>query len=314
MNDVQNLNKDISPGEQRVFDNSLISTFLKCERLAYYEYILEIAPKSEGLAMKFGSAIHEALSVYYNSLKSMNWADKLSGIRNTEKAILDKMGLAFTKDLPPEQIQDKVYGIENGMNFLQWFLSQDNHPFTSILDVEIGFAIDIGGGFLYGGKIDKLSMHPQYNSLVVVDHKTTSRLSQNFISVLSLSRQFTGYILAANLYKDTGCHVAIAQIMTVKPTKTTGYTLTLVPITRTEEEINSFIKETRDFISRFLEYESKNFWPRSANCGAYWGACPYIHLCLQYHSRVPEIEEIDPSFVKKEPWRPWEECVNKWRA
>lgn len=320
MQNVQNLNKNSSKrSEDRVFDNSLISTFLQCPRLAYYTNILRIRPKVEPVYLKFGSAIHEALAVGY-----------AHGFHEKE------MNEAFLDTLPEAQRDEKVYGIMNGLSLLKWIRTQPM-PFAEVLEVEIGFVIDIGnpsdlrkvgetGEMLYGGMIDLLVRHPQYNSVVVVDHKTTARLSQPFLDIMTLARQFTGYILAANMnYEsndlwpsstktDTNCKTAIIQVFTVKPTKTCGFTVTSLPTTRTESELNSFLVETREFIRQFQKCESEGFWPRSGQCGGYGKSCPYLYLCVQFHETPPRIDEIDSGYIVSEPWAPWSNCKTQWNS
>lgn len=210
-----------------------------------------------------------------------------------------------------------VYSVENGLNLLEWFMEQPR-IFESILEVEIGFVIDIGG-YLYGGKIDALVTHPQYpNSVIVVDHKTTGRLTQTFLTVALLSRQFTGYILSAHLNSKVDCHTAMVQIITTKavkptPENPTGFRRVILPVNKSQQELESFIAETKYYINKFLECESKGFWPRSGSCGGYGSVCPYLPLCVTYHSAPPTIDQIDRSFTVSKAFEPWKELKNKWK-
>ena len=59
--------KQIANIEQRIYDASLISDYLRCPKLFYWRWVRRLLPAEEPAPLLFGRVMHEALLVWYQT-------------------------------------------------------------------------------------------------------------------------------------------------------------------------------------------------------------------------------------------------------
>ncbi len=285
----------------KTFDNSMISTFLRCPRLYYYQYILRLwTPVGENVS--FGAAMHEGLAAWY------------------DKSAVPEIAIA--NSLPKDQFDSAAYGIDRASLLMDWYKTQPEY--LKIKEVEIGFRIhlweiELGGKtftIFYGGKMDLIATHPQYEGYVVVDHKCTVN-PKYYLGTLWMNRQMTGYIIATILSYGK-CLTAMINAITVKD----PFARQLMPMTRDEKNIDGWLADTKFWVNQMLDCEVKNFWPKSGSCELSWAqhhykkaveddkstmkTCMFVGLCLNCPQIPPKLEECS-GFEQGEEWSPWNE-------
>ena len=283
----------------KTFDNSMIDTYLRCPRLFYYQYRLRLLTTT-GMNVMFGAAMHEGLAAWYSK----------EGLPEVE----------FAKTLPREQFDSPDYGIDKGQLMLDWYKTQDEH--LDIQEVEIGFTLhlfdlEINGQkftIYYGGKMDLIAIHKQYNGVVVVDHKFTVN-PKYYMGNLWKNRQMTGYIVAT-IVSYGNCMTAMINAVQVKD----PWHRQLIPTTRDEANINGWISDTKFWISQMLRCETEGIWPCSGSCELSWAqyhfkkanndldspmkTCAFVGLCLDFPQIPPKFESCS-GYEQADEWTPW---------
>lgn len=141
---------------------------------------------------------------------------------------------------------------------------------------------------IYIGTIDCILRNETNDNIVVVDHKTTTRLS-DLASRAATSHQVTGYIMAAqqcfNLKTDTFIINGIQVAKTV-------HNLQRFPTTRTSEHFESLKQAVLSAIYNYERSIENNYWPQTAPgpCANY-GGCNYLEVCSVPEFLKPTILE-----------------------
>jgi len=86
---IENLsfNFDISP-DVNVIDSTKYKSYISCERMFFYEYVLGWQPQGSSIHLDFGTAMHKAYEVF--------WTEGYGEIKNAYQAFMD----SFTKKFP----------------------------------------------------------------------------------------------------------------------------------------------------------------------------------------------------------------------
>lgn len=220
-----------------VYDNSMLTEFMRCPRKFFLSHILHLQGREFEKPLIFGSAIHAGLEVYYRETVRLRAKLKESGktwstlgaverelcenhIRTAalvayEKEIRKDPRMPELKSNEPPRI--KPYSIERGSEILyQYFVDRpyDNDLWVveSEDDVEIGFAIVLGG-FIFVGKLDLLVRLKSDRSLCIVDHKTTTRMTEFYGSMWNPADQFTGYMASVSAIRGEKIRKAIVNAL-----------------------------------------------------------------------------------------------------
>lgn len=281
--------------DKKVWDYSTLSSFQTCKKKYYWEHVRNLKPKLKGAALQFGGAIHEALDTYYS--EGMNESALKLGIDKLKVGWQDREG-------------DEIRTVENGVKLLEnYALKYKHEPFKPLGKPEKGFVFFIGD-ILYGGRID-LPVEWD-NDLWIMEHKTTTRLTNGYFDQFELDKQVTGYIIAAEEHfkgrKVMGCIVNVMEPwkevkrVTEKTKKPEDHFLRK-PITRSQMLKDRFrlnIQRTvRDIEwctenDEFMEAEKKEV------CYYYNRPCPYLQLC-----KYGEDERVIERDYIIEVWEPF---------
>lgn len=158
--------------------HSMIKTFRRCPKQAYYKYVERLKPQMLGKPLRRGTWIHSLLETYY---KGEDWeaehakqCRKFSELFDEEK---DALG-----DLPNEM-----------MRLMKSYLWHYKGEAWKVHEIEFTLEAAFPDGALYRGKIDML-IEDQYG-LWIVDHKSHARLPD--LTYRMLDAQSALYVWAA---------------------------------------------------------------------------------------------------------------------
>jgi len=286
--------------EERIWDNSTISCFQTCRRKYYYQYVRHLRPKVKGTALLFGSAVHDALDVYYKN------ADREQG------AVL---AIAKFKEVYSTPEGDFLRTVENGVKLLtHYFLKYKHEPFTVVGKPEEGFVFPIGS-ILYGGRLD---LPVEWDGqLWIMEHKTTSRLTSSYFNQYELDKQPTGYIIALEEFAGRKCSGCIINVLepwkevkrVTAKTKQPGDHFLRKPLTRSEELKDRFRYNVQAIVRDIKwceEHDEYQEAEKKEACFYYNRNCPFMQLC-QYG----ENDRIIKRDYVVEKWIPFENAMRK---
>ncbi len=309
----------MSKEEPTIYDNSKISKHIsECNRKYYYEYILRIKPLGDqDPKISFGSVLHEGLAAFYDQSEDPNLA----------------LAKAYeSPEISDTLIDDPIYGLKRAKILLKWYMKQE--PLFEAKHVEIGLTIDLTTpedkrSYMYGGKMDIVGSHSSFNGNVIVDHKITQGAVPYYQNNLLINRQMTGYILGTLLvYGD--CHTAIINAVNYKRSllkKATDeecefyanysnsakvdldpyYSQHPLPMTRTDEQLEGWITDTKYFIDKIEEQKEAKHFPLTGDCGTSWSACGFLTLCAQFPEECPSLKDCQ-GYERAPKWEPWNDC------
>lgn len=210
---------------------------------------------------------------------------------------------------------DKYRTPEVGKQILTYF--HDNYPLESepfeVVEVEKGFEIILGedqsGNPLhYYGRIDLVANMPHYG-ILVIDHKTTTVMSDAYMDTKDPNRQFCGYIITADEYYDNVYGAMLSAIGIPRQNKTKENPDPDVRreiTTRNHFEKAEWVNETAHIVKQIDLCHANNVWPEHApNACRKWNIpCSFMSLCKQ---KVPlHRVRIYPTEFKEDKWVPFE--------
>lgn len=214
--------------------NSETTTFLKCERRHYYEYILKRTPKKHSGPLAIGILGHEALMLYYIA-KQQNATEEEA----QRKAFLHTSQAAMG---------DPAY-IETSMTVrksLEWYFKSCQDDSFKIICIESSFHTKIAEDLNYGMRLDLLVEFTEgrfKGQYVLIDHK----FCYNFWTqdALQINGQFAKYI--GTLRKNGFPDLKWAVVNQIRYRKIKEPTLDQMCrrdfIKPTEQEIQAVMKE-----------------------------------------------------------------------
>lgn len=264
-------------------DNSQIEQFMTCPTAWYYTNVLKRTLNVDGLAVRFGSAVHKALETRYANPSF----DVI-----TDEASMIQAGMDYLTNHP---VPDE--GWRNGDMLLDVIVKYNKQypfdDFTVVKDhtnkpfVERSFAIplatyDYNGQtitVIYTGRLDLFIK--QNDRLFVEDHKTSSILGPSYFDDMNVGPAFPGYMWAVN--KLTG-EYPIGYIVNVlgcrQPTKT-GKSVEFIrqtffkPWTYIEEWKSNLLL----LIDELLFHAKRGQFPLKRKwCVGKFGKCPFYDV------------------------------------
>jgi hypothetical protein len=276
--------------------DSWLSALTQCPREFYYLYGLRRVAKTTKPALIFGSAVHEALAERYNT--DPNLADP-----TTESRMIEAAGRVFesTPVLDDDHRNlgfcSKVIQAYNNEYPLESFevMPFDAANPTGMKLVEQNFAVEFdtinGYPVFYTGLLD-FPYTQNHGELWVMDHKTTSVMSDSYFRDLAVAPQQWGYCWAAmKTLARVPAGYTINAIPTNKPSKTGRVTETKdgglkIEFQRASTFINADMlleweENTHYQIKEFFHYVETGFFPthRKNHCVGKYGCCQFYDVC-----------------------------------
>jgi len=156
---------------------SSISTLIECPREFLYHYIQGQPPQDVGASLVLGSAVHEALAFFYNSVKQSGTEPTLAQLVEVASAAIDapqRAPVAFKKGESLDSLKTQATAM------LKAFMTTGYRP-AHILAVEHRFTIPLCNPLTNAplpecllGTFDLLEERD--GRVIVTDHKTAARL------------------------------------------------------------------------------------------------------------------------------------------
>lgn len=264
-----------------IFRNSAMDSFLTCPALYYLNYIRHIVPVRRSIALELGISIHTAAAEWYKGIQKA-WDSSDWRYTDTQE-LLPNVINGFITDFTAKGFDyHKQKNVEVGVKLLEDLFDQCRYDPDQIVEVEKTRYKPITN-FLYQGTIDLL-VKGANNTLLVIDHKTSGKVSANQFIKWKLRRQFAGYCWLT----DTRS-ISVNLLHTVmKPD------VRILPFLFSKAHINRWYHQTavigQDIIERLNVYNAiepqhlenstlpDSLWPRVATKCQILG-CTYEPLC-----------------------------------
>lgn len=252
-----------------IYDNSMISLFLRCPRAFYLRHQRGLVPADktgDSLALLMGLYVHKALEEWYTNrddTKAIKVFSELFGPHEGQPTISTKTG----KEL------SATYTVLFGCSLLSAYFEKYRDDNRKIVTLETPLAEEISPEVYLAGRIDKIVQGPR--CLVFVDYKTTKYINDfqinpnpQFMTYKHLTQQLTGEPVSGEL-----------DLLGVSKTKTTHELLRREPFDYSEWQMENWIQSTREHINNINRYIDRNIWPQTWKCTQYYKDCFYRPLC-----------------------------------
>lgn len=281
----------------RRLTNSARTTFWNCRKKFELGYLRRLSPRSVNIPFLVGGLFHSELEIMYTS---KGFDERAARKRVTEEIEKKCMSLSIT----PEQ-SDKVWiqrAIVMGLirGYAKHYLKDDLAKWK-IIECEVIFKFPLPRKYTSTGKRDMLvAEKKKLKVLILVEHKTASRIDSGYVAKLPLDSQILGYALSVK--KETGkipgrilYNIAKKSQLRQKETETfddyskrveseyldfpekyfyrESLTFTEADIKNYEIELQRFIKE----IDRAID--EGYFYKNTTHCTQY-GICEFMPICV----------------------------------
>jgi hypothetical protein len=296
-------------------DFSTLTKYLSCPREFFFYAILKRGPQRTA-ALNLGSAIHEALELFYlhgftNEILEMAYnrvtqhyaEDPTSDTWRTLDFALDTVRQYFQKvgkheTLEPIIFEDKKF-VER--SFEIQLASYDLDTTLQLPGKEIYIK---RLHFFYIGKIDLAVEH--LNRFMPCDHKTASRLGDNFWKQWQLSGQMLGYGWA--LHKITGRQPdgAVINVLGLrKPTRTgNSFDPQRQFFAYSPEQYSDWYDNTLAHLGDIISNIKRQHFPTTEAHNRIYGLCPYFDVCTLPSSS--QLQLLNSSQYEPVTWDPTE--------
>lgn len=289
--------KVLRPTYPTSFDNSVLSTFQRCPRKAFYQYYLHRATKGKNWPIQFGVAYHkfrETLETIYIS-EVLNGSMELNS--ETGQAFFEVAWQSALKveggfeDPPIDHRKSYLHEarlLQSCEKAFEAWVREKRMGKIVVIAPEQPFELELPSGEKYTGRMDQIV---KWSSKVWVrDFKTTTRMGRTYASHFDPNNQMTGYVWGAQ--ELSGYKVEGVIIETLYNTKTTIAEIHQFLSTRTQAQIAEWVEEQSYEIDRIRQYEKDDVYPkRTVACNDY-GGCAFRDACSQshWHSREKWLE------------------------
>lgn len=287
---------------------SSLSVIQTCPRKSYYLLHEKWKSMTTSKALVYGTAIHKALEVFYSHSKRdrsipidfEEVAPTLAQCSDAPKALeshfLYDSILAFVaaaeplRSLPDTDECSIVSGIWVLMHYFKVYLhdpyvvhSDDQGPM-----VERSFSIpyyeDSKLRITLFGTIDLILKNEATQEIIPSDHKTASRMGNDFLNRIKPNHQYTAYLIGANTaFGLSGENFMVNGIQKkARPLTSRGGppTFTRQITRRSEEDFQEFKEALRWSVHSYLTWMESGVWPIGVvdACASY-GSCQYLEVC-----------------------------------
>lgn len=310
----------------KIHDSSKLICFMGCPRRYFYRYVLGWTPDVPNIHLEFGKAWHKAMD---HLIRNGCVPGSVPGAFNEfMKVYRQSFGPAEDEDQGPKTPDNALMALNQ---YVQEFGPQDR---WTPIDVEIPGTVDLGNDMTLALRLDLLVRDAQ-SKIVIIDHKTTTRLSQVWLAKWPMSFQLHAYLhCALCLFDATEVYGAIVNgaIFRKPPAlkkdgtpyanASKGNEFQRVVIVPTNETMQQWLETARYYYKWIMwEFEQLELADAAAttlrafplcpeNCDARNTACPYIPFCSTRSNPLQLVEqypEEPPVGFRREYWDPTHE-------
>lgn len=299
---------------------SSLSLIQSCARKSYYSLFRGLKAKQESTALLFGTAIHKALEVYYLLPRGerkvpqgfaaladlMPFQDKESWPEGPLFSVIAAFieaaqPLRLLPDTDSRSISSGVYLLNNYFKTWgsdPWVIFSDEHgPVVERrAELEIYRECDEAGKptliIILHGTIDVILRNEQTEVILPADHKTSSRVGNDFYNRLKPNPQYSGYfLLAKEVLGIEGSGFLVNCLQTkARPLTARGGppNFPRQVTTRSDFDLQEFKEQVVEETKKYLSWRKRNVWPLGpvSSCTE-WSGCEYREIC----AAEPEIRE-----------------------
>ena len=172
-----------SPSKYKHISYSQLSTYNKCPRLWELQYLRNLVPYEPSIYMVFGTAFHETLQTYLETL----YMDKVKTANdlNIKTILYDNMVKAYksAKAMSGHEHfsnETEMYSFyRDGLSIMDWIKKKRGGYFSSktmqLAGIETLLYQEIRPGVVFKGLVDLVFYHPNSDRWTIVDIKTSTR-------------------------------------------------------------------------------------------------------------------------------------------
>jgi hypothetical protein len=179
-----------------VWTSSALKLFRRCKRKFFWRYIMRLRPNAVAHPLIIGSHFHEAIATWYVGKRTSmdRIADKHHKLLTAE--IRANLQAYNQEDVDKATKEMAAFG--GMMRAYADFYAEDREKW--IIDesrVEVKFKLKFQD-FEYHGKIDAIpTIKKRKREVILVEHKTASRIGESYIDRLPLDTQIRSYFTGA---------------------------------------------------------------------------------------------------------------------
>ena len=171
-----------SPSKNKHISYSQLSTYNKCPRLWELQYLRNIVPYEPSIYMVFGTAFHETLQTYLETL----YMDKVKAANdlNIKTILYDNMVKAYksAKAMSGHEHfsnETEMYSFyRDGLSIMDWIKKKRAGYFSSktmqLAGIETLLYQELRPGVVFKGLIDLVFYHPNTDRWTIMDIKTST--------------------------------------------------------------------------------------------------------------------------------------------
>ncbi len=202
----------LNPVRPDVFDSSMIADYLACESKFYLRHILGLKKDTQGVedpSLGWGTKWHDAMYAYHPEFNlvaaletiPLDWPENLDQM-DRHLRTCDRMGLIMEdyNERYYERDLSRIKTIRREQYFNLMVEAGDETPF-GIAPVTISWC----------GRMDRII--EEDGRTKVLDYKTTSALSSNYIEKHKHGFQFQGYVFAASILQGAFIHDTVIDVV-----------------------------------------------------------------------------------------------------
>lgn len=284
-----------------VQDPSKLQAYITCERMYFFEYIMNLDIEGANHNLVFGKAFHKAKDV----LLSKGYSPQ--SVASAYEAFLEEYRKTYSDDTDLDWKGKNPSNVELALN--EYVVEYCEDKFDC-LHTEIGITVPIGNSRTIYGNMDSILQDDR--GIFSLETKTAgavwSYLADQFMMKFQVDtythflysyfepKDVYGVIMDVCVFKKENDHLRIPCIKSINRIECWLWEANTV-FDRLEKDFEALSKQTTDqlFMTAFMR--------RVESCVQYNRICPYFELCHAWNNPLQHIGTIPAGFVLKE-WDP----------
>jgi hypothetical protein len=292
---IIDLNKEI----HSVQDSTKIQDYLKCERMHFFKYILNLHTEGTNHNLVFGSSFHKAKDVLLTlGLKKEN-------IQPAYEAFLEEYRKSFS---PDTDLDFRGKNPANVLRALDMYVEEYKDQEFETLYTEIAITVPISSCRSIYGNMDSINKGPR--GIFSLETKTAgaawSYLQDSFMMKFQINA-YTHFLYC--YYQNVWGVVVDVTIFTKNPDNIR------IPCIKSIDRMESWLYEANkifDDLENDFELLGKDgpeypfmraFPRRTESCVQYNRICPYFDMCHSWNNPLQHLDEV-PSGFERRVWDP----------
>lgn len=291
-----------TPNLQLAWDSTSMGELKLCPRRYQLRILEGWNPRSMSVHLAFGLAYHSALE-HYDHAKAAGASYEAS----VRAAIRQTLRITWDKELKrPWMSEDKYKNRTTLLRTVSWYLDHFREdPLETVIlangkpAVELSFRFSLpyesplDGPYLLCGHLDRIAKMGGFE--YIVDRKTTKHtLDKDYFQQYTPDNQFSTYIFSGKVAFErpiTGMIVDAAQVLIE------GSRFAREPVTRSQGELEEWIRDLGFWLSNAEFYAKQNYWPMNDKACHVYGGCPFRGIC----NKTPGVREqyLKASFERR---------------